>query len=163
MPAGSAAKASSVGAKTVNGPSERSRSASPAACTAATSVWNLAATAVSTMFGLPRPSKKGLPLAGTFGGDWAPAPAATLQGLSMAPAAFREIDGEILARQYVAYCKLMENDEKARKPDVDDVAFSEAPMPELRGEVRQVAGEAAAPTGWVSHLTRLWRRPPAAP
>lgn len=92
-----------------------------------------------------------------------PAPAATLQGLSMAPAAFREIDGEILARQYVAYRKLMENDEKARKPDVDDVAFSEAPMPELRGEVRQAAGEAAAPTGWLSHLTRLWRRPPAAP
>ena len=62
-----------MGAKTVNGPSERSASASPAACTAVTSVWNFAATAVSTMLGLPRPSKKERPRTAPFGGDWAPA------------------------------------------------------------------------------------------
>ena len=47
---GTAAKASSVGANTVNGPSPRSVSSSPAACTADTSVVKLpASTAVSTM------------------------------------------------------------------------------------------------------------------
>jgi hypothetical protein len=50
VPAGSAAKASSVGAKTVKGPSPFSVSTSPAASTAATSVPKLPApTAVSTI------------------------------------------------------------------------------------------------------------------
>src|SRR3954465_3350687 len=50
VPAGSLAKASSVGAKTVNGPGPLSVSTSPAACRAAASVLNdPAATAVSTM------------------------------------------------------------------------------------------------------------------
>ena len=50
LPAGSAAKASSVGAKRVNGPSLLSVSTSPAAFVAATNVLKLpAATAVSTM------------------------------------------------------------------------------------------------------------------
>ena len=50
MPAGSAANASSVGAKTVNGPSPRRVSSSPAAWTPATRVSKSpAATAVSTM------------------------------------------------------------------------------------------------------------------
>ena len=39
MPAGSLAKAASVGAKTVNGPRPASVSTRPAAFTAATSVW----------------------------------------------------------------------------------------------------------------------------
>ena len=50
VPAGSPANASSVGAKTVKGPSPDSVSASPAASRAATSVWNLPSpAAMSTM------------------------------------------------------------------------------------------------------------------
>jgi hypothetical protein len=50
VPAGSFANASSVGAKTVNGPFPFSVSTSPAACSAFASVLNdPAATAVSTM------------------------------------------------------------------------------------------------------------------
>ena len=50
VPAGSLAKAASVGAKTVNGPGPFSVSTSPAAWSAAARVWNEpAATAVSTM------------------------------------------------------------------------------------------------------------------
>ncbi len=51
VPAGSLAKAASVGANTVNGPGPCSVSASPAAFTAATSVLKLpASTATCTMF-----------------------------------------------------------------------------------------------------------------
>ena len=55
VPAGSLPNASSVGAKTVNGPSPESVSANPAAVTAATSVLNEpAAIAVSTMLAILR-------------------------------------------------------------------------------------------------------------
>ena len=51
VPLGSAAKASLVGAKTVNGPGPSSVSTRPAALTAATSVvWSFELTAFSTMF-----------------------------------------------------------------------------------------------------------------
>src|SRR5262245_59471060 len=50
VPAGSFAKASFVGANTVNGPGPRSVSTRPAACTAATSVvWSAEFTALSTI------------------------------------------------------------------------------------------------------------------
>ncbi len=63
VPAGSLAKASSVGANTVNGPGPFSVSTSPAAFTAATRVLNFPATAVSTMSAAeaivaPKPSAK---------------------------------------------------------------------------------------------------------
>src|SRR5215469_12724752 len=51
MPAGSAAKAALVGAKTVNGPGDSSVGTRPAAFTAATSVvWSFELTAFCTMF-----------------------------------------------------------------------------------------------------------------
>jgi hypothetical protein len=53
VPGGNCAKASSVGAKTVNGPGDCSASTSPAAWTAATKVVKLSLlTAISTIFGM---------------------------------------------------------------------------------------------------------------
>jgi hypothetical protein len=80
---------------------------------------------------------------------------------AIAPASFREIDGEILARQYVAHRKFMEteamNQRIANAGDKHDVV--------LRGERRQTgarpAGAAAdgRSSSLIATLARfLWRR-----
>lgn len=92
------------------------------------------------------------------------APRHSFTGHALAPASFREIDGEILARQYVAHRKFLETEAMAER-------FGEAEgLPEsirssrLRGARapgEDAGGEAAAGQqgNWLAALGRfLWRR-----
>lgn len=81
----------------------------------------------------------------------------TYQTRTLAPAPFREIDGEVLARQYVAYRKFLESEAEARAKTGDDVVVSGGRGPQLRGERRPAAGDGQA-SGWFAGLSRLWRR-----
>jgi hypothetical protein len=83
----------------------------------------------------------------------------------LAPAAFREIDGDILARQYVAHRKFLETEALARRfanpEDMHDLLRAQ----KLRGERRQTGSVAAGaspearPGGWIASLARLlWPR-----
>ncbi len=51
---------------------------------------------------------------------------------SLAPASFREIDGELLARQYVAHRNFLESEASAQR--LDDVDSGENGTMKLRGE-----------------------------
>jgi hypothetical protein len=87
-----------------------------------------------------------------------PAQDAAYQSLTLAPASFREIDGEVLARQYVAHRKFLETEAHARKSGSEDILTIGTRPPRLRGERRQDAVEEDARSGWFSGLSRLWRR-----
>jgi hypothetical protein len=87
-----------------------------------------------------------------------PPPEATHQGLTLAPASFREIDGEVLARQYVAHRKFLESEAQAKKSGTEEILASGTRTPGLRGERRQDAGHEEAASGWFSGLSRFWRR-----
>jgi hypothetical protein len=86
----------------------------------------------------------------------------TYSGHSIAPASFREIDGQELARQYVAYRKLRESEALAEQTGAEkpDAAL----MGVLRGERRlseaaDALSESPPPGNWFSALARsLWRR-----
>lgn len=78
-------------------------------------------------------------------------------GRALAPAPFREIDGEVLARQYVAYRKFIETEAQERAATGEDGAVSGGHVPQLHGERRSGPGEEQA-SGWLAGLTRLWRR-----
>jgi hypothetical protein len=87
-----------------------------------------------------------------------PVPETTYQGLTLAPVSFREIDGEVLARQYVAHRKFLETEAQARQARTGEVADSSNRPPRLRGEQRLNAGKVAEPSGWFRGLSRFWRR-----
>ena len=83
---------------------------------------------------------------------------------SLAPTSFREIDGQELARQYVAHRKLRESEALARQREAGELPPEAAIMGVLRGE-RRVTGPieplpGQEPSGnWFSSLARgLWRR-----
>lgn len=77
---------------------------------------------------------------------------------TLAPAPFREIDGEVLARQYVAHRKFLETEAQARTADGEAVLTGGARAPKLRGDRRpDLTGEKAS-SGWFLGLSRLWRR-----
>lgn len=82
----------------------------------------------------------------------------THQGLTLAPVSFREIDGEVLARQYVAHRKFLETEAQARTIASEEVVTMGNRAPRLRGERRQDTAEVDPPSGWFSGLSRLWRR-----
>jgi len=87
-----------------------------------------------------------------------PDPEATHQAHTLAPVSFREIDGEVLARQYVAYRKFMESEAEALKSQTEEIVSSGTRSPGLRGERREGVGHEQAASGWLSGLSRLWRR-----
>jgi hypothetical protein len=81
-------------------------------------------------------------------------------GHALAPASFREIDGDILARQYVAHRKFLETEALAQQFENAEGIRST----KLRGERRpellhELGGGKAKPDGWLSYLAGfLWRR-----
>ena len=80
---------------------------------------------------------------------------------SAAPASFREIDGEILARQYVAHRKFLETEAMAQRFGGGDGLEDVVRAPRLRGERRHMGGigREARSGGWLASLSRLfWRR-----
>ena len=77
---------------------------------------------------------------------------------TLTPAPFREIDGEVLARQYVSYRKFLETEAQARNGDGEAVMPAGGRAPKLRGERRQEPTGQDASSGWFSGLSRLWRR-----
>lgn len=95
----------------------------------------------------------------------APASAApVITPQSLAPSSFREIDGQELARQYVAYRKLRESEALARQREAGELPSEAQIMGVLKGE-RRVSGPIEPPAahdssgGWFSSLARsLWRR-----
>lgn len=86
-------------------------------------------------------------------------------GHGLAPASFREIDGDILARQYVAHRKFLETEALARQFETSEGLPGGIRSAKLRGERRSAdhphadtSGEAHA-GGWFTSLTRfLWPR-----
>ena len=85
-------------------------------------------------------------------------------GHALAPASFREIDGDILARQYVAHRKFLETEALAQQFETSEGHPGGIRSTKLRGERRaehlhaDTAGK-ARPDGWLSSLARfLWRR-----
>jgi hypothetical protein len=85
-------------------------------------------------------------------------------GHALAPASFREIDGEILARQYVAHRKFLETEALAQQFENSD-GHPGGIRTKLRGERRPAeqlhadAAGSARPEGWLSSFARLlWRR-----
>jgi hypothetical protein len=87
-----------------------------------------------------------------------PAPETTHQGLTLAPASFREIDGKVLARQYVAHRKFLESTAQAGKSGTEEIITSGVRPHSLQGERRQNAVGQDAASGWFSGLWRFWRR-----
>jgi hypothetical protein len=77
---------------------------------------------------------------------------------TLTPAPFREIDGEVLARQYVAYRKFLETEAQARNGDGEAVLTGGGHAPKLRGERRPERTGQEDSSGWFSGLSRLWRR-----
>ena len=72
------------------------------------------------------------------------------------PASFREIDGQELARQYVAHRKFRESEALALRTGAADATVHIAPATHLRGEHRP---SEVSSGGWLSSWTRvLWRR-----
>jgi hypothetical protein len=83
------------------------------------------------------------------------APGHVLPGHALAPASFREIDGEILARQYVAHRKFLETEAMARKFGTSEELHDVVPR---HRSGRQPAGDERS-RGWLGSLARLlWRR-----
>jgi len=82
----------------------------------------------------------------------------------LAPAAFREIDGDILARQYVAHRKFLETEALAQRIAGGDAMPEGVRTLKLRGEQRADGFIHSdefedPPRGWLSSLARLfWRR-----
>ena len=83
---------------------------------------------------------------------------------ALAPCSFREIDGQDLARQYVAHRKLRESEALARQREAGELPSEAEIMGVLRAE-RRVPGpiepltEQDSSGGWFSSLARsLWRR-----
>ena len=97
-------------------------------------------------------------------GRAAEAPRRNLGGHALAPASFREIDGEILARQYVAHRKFLETEAMAESFGTADGKAEVIKSPRLRAErgpAELHAGGGPAPQtgGWLASLARmLWRR-----
>jgi hypothetical protein len=90
-------------------------------------------------------------------------PAHRFAGHALAPASFREIDGDILARQYVAHRKFLETEALAQQFEATTEGLPEGMR--LRGERRPIAAPPAEVSGdkhgagWLSSLARfLWRR-----
>jgi hypothetical protein len=85
-------------------------------------------------------------------------------GHAPAPASFREIDGDILARQYVAHRKFLETEALALQFENSEGHPGGIRSTKLRGERRpeQLHGDItrdAKPDGWLSSFARfLWRR-----
>jgi hypothetical protein len=85
-------------------------------------------------------------------------------GHALAPASFREIDGDILARQYVAHRKFLESEALAQQFETSEGHPGGTRSTKLRGERRPeqldaIAAGKAEPDGWLSYLARfLWRR-----
>lgn len=77
---------------------------------------------------------------------------------TLAPAPFREIDGEVLARQYVAHRKFLETEAQALGADREAVRTGGGRAPKLRGERRPERAGDDASSGWFSGFSRLWRR-----
>lgn len=84
-------------------------------------------------------------------------------GHALAPASFREIDGDVLARQYVAHRKFLETEALAQQFETSD-GHAGTRNTKLRGErrpelVHEFGGGKAQPDGWLPYLARfLWRR-----
>jgi hypothetical protein len=83
---------------------------------------------------------------------------------SLAPTSFREIDGQELARQYVAYRKLRESEALARQREAGEMPSEAAIMGVLRGERRvsgpidPLPGQDSSGNWWSSLARSLWRR-----
>lgn len=77
-------------------------------------------------------------------------------GHALAPASFREIDGEVLARQYVAHRKFLETEAMAGTFSGVDRVPAHVRTTRLRGE-RRIATEPER-RGWLSSLARLFGR-----
>jgi hypothetical protein len=82
----------------------------------------------------------------------------------VAPASFREIDGQVLARQYVAHRKFLETEALAQRIAGGDAMPEGVRTLKLRGEQRADGFIHSdefedPPRGWLSSLARLfWRR-----
>lgn len=86
-------------------------------------------------------------------------PEPTYAGRTLAPASFREIDGEVLARQYVAHRRFLESEASAQRLVVSEAEEPEAPK--LRGERRPVHpqnSDERYPAGVLASLARFLRR-----
>ena len=86
-------------------------------------------------------------------------PEPTLAGRTLAPAPFREIDGEILARQYIAHRKFLESEASAQRLDAS--GSGEFKVPKLRGERRPLHPQAyneQQPAGFFASLFGILRR-----
>lgn len=83
---------------------------------------------------------------------------------ALAPTSFREIDGQELARQYVAHRKLRESEALARQREAGELPPEAQIMGVLKGERRVTGSIDPLPAqdssgGWFSSLARsLWRR-----
>jgi hypothetical protein len=97
-------------------------------------------------------------------GRAAEAPRRNLGGHALAPATFREIDGEILARQYVAHRKFLETEAMAASFGSAEDKAEVIRNPRLRADrvpAELHVGESRPPQtgGWLASLARLlWRR-----
>lgn len=85
---------------------------------------------------------------------WSPSP---YTARDLQPASFREIDGQELARQYVAHRKFRES-ERLQEADPDDGDTDRIRLGSPASTVNLPVYEAADRDGWLSSLARLFRR-----
>lgn len=83
---------------------------------------------------------------------------------ALAPTSFREIDGQELARQYVAHRKLRDAEALARQREAGEMPSEAQIKGVLRGERRvpeptnPYSGQDASGNWWSSLARSLWRR-----
>ena len=78
---------------------------------------------------------------------------------TLAPVPFRQIDGDLLARQYVAHREFLESEANAQQFNV--AASGKRKVPELRGERRPSHSQAynkRQPAGFFASLVVILRR-----
>lgn len=85
---------------------------------------------------------------------WSPSP---YTARDLQPASFREIDGQELARQYVAHRKFRESERLAREAEPQDAQTDRIRLGTPAVTVDLTAYQAVESDGWLSSLARLFK------
>lgn len=85
---------------------------------------------------------------------WSPSP---YTARDLQPATFREIDGQELARQYVAHRKFRESERLSQQAEASDLDGDRIRLGAPASTVDLAAYDAVEQDGWFSSLARLFR------